>query len=143
MKTGTAINDNILVINDDDVPPTTTFTLMKWAKPHPESDPDSNEKPITAAMMDTPTKPPARDLFRHFAHHHTQHKTDTAQCAAQSKADTVTLICSWSICLIMTSLIRAKSWLISQTSLLTRENSMCSMKTCALKTLSGANAANS
>ena len=60
-KTVVAMNDSILMIKDDDTPPTTMFGLTKQAKPHSESTPDSNETPATTtatiARMNALMKP--------------------------------------------------------------------------------------
>ena len=40
---GTAMNDDMLVINDANELPATAFAPTKWAKLHPESDYDSNQ----------------------------------------------------------------------------------------------------
>ena len=108
VKMGTAMNNDLLMIDDDNASPMPTFTPTKQAKPHPESNPDSKEMPTTAAAMtaamtanEMPTaatvmmagmtimmKPPAVGFFGHCVHHHAYCKAKTAQHATQHQADT-------------------------------------------------------
>ena len=48
-KMGTTMHNDVLVIDNDDVPPTSTFTLMKWAEPHPVTTTELTAT-MTAAM---------------------------------------------------------------------------------------------
>ena len=104
---GTTMSNDILMINDDNAPPVTTFAPMKWAKPHPKSNTDSDETRAAATMMSTTmtanerptaatamtaamtamTKTPVGDFFGCSGHLHAQCKAETAKCATQHPAD--------------------------------------------------------
>ena len=119
---GTVMNDDMLVMDNDNEPPATASALTKWAKPHPESDSDSNAKPTTATTANPPMKSSARDFLGCCAHHAAQHKL-MPRCLLPLSVINVICICSWCAGHVMICLAKARQFLTSRISLLSKRHS--------------------